>query len=87
MIRHGDIGPQHFGTSRKLSVMISSRQITIAGNCKLKIYGQLSCSSGKRMKRENRVFFEDVCDALAHGYRPCGHCMREEYLKWKRRQS
>ncbi|MGJ1205480.1 hypothetical protein [Sphingobacterium lactis] len=22
-------------------------------------------------------------EAIEAGYRPCGHCMREEYLKWK----
>lgn len=84
MIRQTEIGPEHFATSRKLKEMIDYRQITMAGNRNLKIYGQLSCGSGKRMKRTNRVFFADERDALAHGYRPCGHCMREAYLKWKR---
>lgn len=83
MIRHDEIGPESFATSRKLKTMITDRQITFAGNRQLKIYGQLSCGSGKRMKRINRVFFTDERDALAHGYRPCGHCMREAYLKWK----
>jgi len=83
MIQHSEIGPEGFATSRKLKTMIISQQITFAGNRNLKIYGLLSCGSGKRMKRNNRVFFADERDALAHGYRPCGHCMREAYLKWK----
>ncbi|OJV14362.1 MAG: metal-binding protein [Dyadobacter sp. 50-39] len=83
MIKHEKIGPESFATSRKLKEMIDNRQITVAGNRNLKIYGRLSCGSGKRMKRSNRVFFTDERDALAHGYRPCGHCMREAHLKWK----
>jgi len=35
------------------------------------------------MKKENRVFFQSEKEAVAQGYRPCGHCMREEYKKWK----
>jgi methylphosphotriester-DNA--protein-cysteine methyltransferase len=83
MISHNEIGPETFATSRKLKQMIDSDQITMGGNRNLKIYGRLSCGSGKRMKRNNRVFFADEHDALTHGYRPCGHCMREAYLKWK----
>ncbi|HEY1202931.1 MAG TPA: Ada metal-binding domain-containing protein [Niastella sp.] len=48
-----------------------------------KIYGTLSCASGKRMKAENRVFFQNEAEAIAAGYRPCGHCMRKKYLEWK----
>ncbi|SEJ62655.1 Metal binding domain of Ada [Dyadobacter sp. SG02] len=83
MIRHEEIGPDTFATSRKLKEMIDTGEIAVAGNRKLKIYGQLSCGSGKRMKRSNRVFFTSERDALVHGYRPCGHCMREAYVKWK----
>jgi methylphosphotriester-DNA--protein-cysteine methyltransferase len=35
------------------------------------------------MKRENRVFFSSEKTAIANGYRPCGHCMRAAYKKWK----
>ncbi|MET3037734.1 Ada metal-binding domain-containing protein [Chryseobacterium sp. NRRL B-14859] len=63
---------------------IRHQEIRLAGHKKLKIYGVLSCTSGKRMKKENRVFFRDVQEALQHHYRPCGHCMREEYKKWKK---
>ncbi|WKN41274.1 Ada metal-binding domain-containing protein [Tunicatimonas pelagia] len=55
----------------------------LAGNRKLKIYGTLHCKSGKRMKQENRVFFVNEPEALAQGYRPCGHCMRTAYKIWK----
>ncbi|MCF0069919.1 metal-binding protein [Dyadobacter sp. CY261] len=83
MIAHKEIGLENFATSRKLKGMIDNGEIRMAGNRNLKIYGQLSCGSGKRMKRSNRVFFADERDALSHGYRPCGHCLREAYLKWK----
>jgi len=57
--------------------------ISFAGNGKLKIYGRLSCTSGKRMKRSNRVFFSSEQEAMEKGYRPCGHCMKNKYKKWK----
>lgn len=83
MISHNDIGPRSFGTSRKLKKLIDAGEIHYGGNRKLKIYGLMSCASGRRMKWENRVFFADEADALSHGYRPCGHCMRSAYLRWK----
>ncbi len=57
--------------------------IRFGGNRNLKIYGTLKCTSGKRMKRENRVFFNSEEEALSMGYRPCGHCMKIAYQKWK----
>ncbi len=62
---------------------IKNGEICFGGNQKLKIYGTLKCSSGKRMKRENRVFFLSENEAKQNGFRPCGHCMKTEYLKWK----
>jgi methylphosphotriester-DNA--protein-cysteine methyltransferase len=83
MIRHLDLGDAAFKRSRRLKNLIDEGKIQFAGNWKLKIYGTLSCSSGKRMKVENRVFFKSAIEAMDEGYRPCGHCMREEYLHWK----
>ena len=57
--------------------------IRLAGNLNLKIYGLLNCRSGKRMKRENRVFFANEQEAIANGFRPCGHCMTHRYREWK----
>lgn len=39
-----------------------------------KIFGRLDCKSGKRMKKENRVFFHTLEDAVKEGYRPCKNC-------------
>lgn len=66
-----------------LRIQIKKGEICFGGNLKLKIYGTLKCSSGKRMKRENRVFFLSENEAKQSGFRPCGHCMKPEYLKWK----
>lgn len=63
--------------------LIKSKSIKFAGNKKLKIYGTLRCKSGKRMKKENRVFFLNEEEAIAVGFRPCGHCMAANYLKWR----
>lgn len=39
-----------------------------------KIFGTLLCKSGKRMKKENRVFFDSYDDAINSGYKPCKKC-------------
>ncbi|MEQ9101912.1 MAG: Ada metal-binding domain-containing protein [Imperialibacter sp.] len=83
MIRHTDLGSTRFARSRRLFALLSASKVTLGGNARLKIYGRLNCSSGKRMKPENRVFFADETEAILHGFRPCGHCMREEYGRWE----
>jgi len=77
MIKHLDI------TNEGLRAKIKSKTILIGGNISLKIYGKLNCSSGKRMKRKNRIFFDSEEEALMNKFRPCGRCMKEEFLKWK----
>lgn len=62
---------------------IKNAEICFGGNRKLKIYGTLKCSSGKRMKCENRVFFSSESEARQNNFRPCGHCMKTEYQNWK----
>lgn len=57
--------------------------ICYGGNLKLKIYGHLHCVSGRRMKKENRVFFTSIQEASDAGFRPCGHCMKSEYTLFK----
>jgi methylphosphotriester-DNA--protein-cysteine methyltransferase len=77
MIQHCEI------SSRDLRNRIKNQAIRFGGNRKLKIYGTLSCTSGKKMKKENRVFFISEKEALQNGYRPCGRCRKEQYQKWK----
>jgi len=77
MIRHSEI------ENNQLRSHIRQGTILFGGNARLKIYGLLNCSSGKRMKKENRVFFSNKAEAISCGYRPCGHCMSAEYTKWK----
>ena len=60
----------------ELKRLVKRRLIQFAGNRKLKIYGRLDCYSGKRMKKENRVFFENEQQAIALGFRPCKNCMK-----------
>jgi methylphosphotriester-DNA--protein-cysteine methyltransferase len=83
MIHHIDLGQSPFERSRNLRSLIAGGQISFAGNCKLRIYGTLQCSSGKKMKANNRMFFTDKHEAEKYGYRPCGHCMRKAYLLWQ----
>ncbi len=83
MILHTALGTSVFGANRKLFQLIVDQQIRFAGNSKLKIYGTLNCASGKRMKMANRVFFTSAKEAVDLGYRPCGHCLKIVYKKWK----
>jgi hypothetical protein len=85
MILYTELGIRPFERSRQLKLLLNAKRITLAGNLKLKIYGTLNCASGKRMKVENRIFFKSNEEAIAHGFRPCGHCMSEAYEKWKAR--
>ena len=83
MILHREIANNDFERRRKLKSFIQSGNIVLGGNRILKIYGTLNCSSGKRMKMRNRIFFCSEEEAIAAGYRPCGHCMKHEYKIWK----
>lgn len=76
MIKHPDINDDD------LRGKIKQKEICFGGNRKLKIYGTLQCKSGKRMKRENRVFFASENEVIKNGFRPCGHCMKKAYQKW-----
>jgi hypothetical protein len=61
VIKHKDL------TAVILRNRIKKKEIILAGNEQLKIYGLLFCTSGKRMKKENRVFFESEICALQNG--------------------
>ncbi|RPE08673.1 metal-binding protein [Chitinophaga lutea] len=83
MYHHIELGNNNENRHRKLSSLIRAGAVTLGGYKKGGIYGLLHCRSGKRMKVENRVFFTDENEALAHGYRPCGACLPEKYRQWK----
>ncbi len=83
MIRHLDLGKDVAERQAVVRRLIRNKSISLGGNMPAKIYGRLSCGSGKKMKVENRVFFQNEAAAIAAGYRPCGHCMRAAYMKWK----
>lgn len=61
----------------------------LGGHRKNKIYGRMDCPAALRALArghyvKQRVFFADEETAIAAGYRPCGSCMKEKYLEWKR---
>jgi methylphosphotriester-DNA--protein-cysteine methyltransferase len=70
-------------TDQALWLKIKNKEVVLGGNQSLKIYGTLGCKSGKRMKRSNRVFFKSKQEALDLVYRPCGHCLKNDYKIWK----
>lgn len=83
MINHIDLGGTVKKRKKTIGLLIRKGDITLGGYKKAKIYGLLTCSSGKRMKVENRIFFKDEAEALSNGYRPCGRCLPEKYQIWK----
>ena len=83
MFFHSEIDNGNFAGKRRLVRLLQTGEIVLAGNKKLKIYGSLLCKSGKRMKKETRVFFSSEKEAVDAGFRPCGHCMKAVYKKWK----
>lgn len=83
MINQIDIGRTLKERKKAIGSLIRKGEVTLGGYKKAKIYGLLTCSSGKRMKVENRVFFKDEAEALSNGYRPCGRCLPEKYQIWK----
>ncbi len=80
MIAHTEI------EKHKLRRLIKDGVIVFSGNKKLKIYGTSSCCTGKRMKKQNRLFFKTETEALQNGFRPCGKCLKAKYLYWKTAQ-
>jgi hypothetical protein len=74
-------------TAPDRSIYKSDTPGTLGGNAKLGIYGRLACWSAVRALpkgyAKHRVFFADEAAAIAAGYRPCGHCMRDRYKVWK----
>jgi methylphosphotriester-DNA--protein-cysteine methyltransferase len=70
-------------TNEEVREGIHRGSICYGGHLKLKIYGHLHCTSGKRMKKVNRIFFKSIHEAQSAGYRPCGHCMNAAYQLFK----
>jgi methylphosphotriester-DNA--protein-cysteine methyltransferase len=55
------------------------------GGLRKRIFGRLTCASGKRLMRQiNRVFFASWEDAVAAGYRPCMKCRPEPDDRYER---
>lgn len=77
MINHTEL------SAKEVRRLIKNGEIRLGGNRPLNIYGTLHCKAGKRMKKENRVFFGSEEEAILVGFRPCGQCMREKYRIWK----
>jgi methylphosphotriester-DNA--protein-cysteine methyltransferase len=86
VLYHLQLGTTSFKRSKALYQLIMSGEVRFAGYVKNKIYGLLSCASGKRMKIENRVFFSNEQEAIAAGYRPCRNCMTANYKSWTLKQ-
>jgi hypothetical protein len=66
----------------------SSNPGRLGGHRGTRIYGRLDCPSALRAISlggyvAHRVFFANVRDAVAAGYRPCGVCLPDAYSRWR----
>ena len=62
-------------TILKNGTLVKSKEPGIyAGWVPGRIFGRLDCTSGMKMHRNNRVFFQTLEDAIREGYRPCKKC-------------
>lgn len=64
---------------------------TLGGNRSGKLYGRLDCPTARRYVAKGtyqkfRVFFHTEADAIACGFRPCAHCLPDQYAAWKATQ-
>jgi O-6-methylguanine DNA methyltransferase len=71
----GGIGGYLFGSATKSGLLALERTTPIYEGCaSTHIVCRVGCSSGRRMRPDNRVVFASVQDARSVGYRPCKVC-------------
>jgi O-6-methylguanine DNA methyltransferase len=71
----GGIGGYLFGSETKSGLLALERTTPIYEGCtSTHIVCRVGCSSGRRMRPDNRVVFASVHDARSVGYRPCKVC-------------
>lgn len=58
-------------------VVLSKKPGKYAGIVTQGIFGRLTCWSGKRAFKKNRIFFHTWKEAFQAGMRPCKHCKPE----------
>ena len=64
---------------------------TLGGHRGRRIYGRLDCVAALRAIARGgyvsqRVFFLNEQNAKAAGFRPCGACLPDKYVRWKERR-
>lgn len=81
--RMGYCGPQLYTVIKDGQFVLSEVPGAYAGIVTKGIFGRLECKSGMYAKRENRVFFATLEDAVKMGFRPCNKCkpLDEEHFE------
>ena len=75
MTRQGDV--RYRVTRADGSVFDSREPGRFAGITSTRVFGRLTCPSGKRARPAHRFFFATWDDAVAAGFRPCKRCRPE----------
>ncbi|MGB8312173.1 MAG: Ada metal-binding domain-containing protein [Halobacteriota archaeon] len=64
----------HVTPGQVAKTTVKAQSCPYVGNSNTGVYHYANCYWATIMKPEHRVCFNSPCDALAAGYRPCGHC-------------
>jgi signal transduction histidine kinase len=59
---------------RKSERLIEEASKRFIGSKKNKVFHRNDCRIGKRISKDNKVYFENKSDALSSGYKPCKVC-------------
>jgi len=63
------------------SVMIAGSKQRYVGSRNSNIYHVLSCSSAKRIKESNKIYFTSSKEARSKGYRACKICKPNQMIE------
>lgn len=72
-------------------VFVTDLENLYCGNARTHVYGKATCNATQGhlildQKTQDRVLFNNIEDAEAAGYRPCGKCMHDKYIEWKNKK-
>jgi methylphosphotriester-DNA--protein-cysteine methyltransferase len=55
-------------------ILLSAIEGAYSNHRGYKIFGVPYCSSAKALKKDERIYFENLEDAISQGYSPCKNC-------------
>ncbi len=72
--RNNDYFSNDFIPQDEVSVTTPNNTLSYCGNKNSKVFHKSSCTSVKKTKEANKVYFADKDEYLENGYKPCQNC-------------